>query len=114
ASVACFGEGKPRLLLCAHSSTVQFDPPEPLEGWVFQNGILEKKWTAPAKTRLQSTGTTSDDRRAVSFNAMHTGRAVTQDADHDGSDDFLTSDLEGGSPRAWGADAEGNIVEKSL
>lgn len=116
ATVPLWGDapGQPRALLCASSSTVQFDPPPTLEAWVLRGGKLQKIWTAPEQTRLQLITPERDDRKAFQYNSMDIGDPITAETDHDGRPEFLTTDWEGGHPRAWGLSRDGTIIEKPL
>lgn len=116
ATVPLWGDkpGEPRALLCARSSTVQFDPPPQLEAWVLRDGKLQKVWTAPEQTRLHLIPPPRDDRRAFQYNSIEIGDPIVADTDHDGRPEFLTTDWEAGHPRAWGLSPDGQVIEKPL
>ncbi|HEY1376357.1 MAG TPA: FG-GAP-like repeat-containing protein [Gemmataceae bacterium] len=113
ATVALWGPGRPRAILCARSTTVQFDPPPALEAWALREGKLQQIWTAPAGTRLKVTVPSSTDRRAIEFNSIKVGDPVTA-VDGDGRESFVTADVATGAERAWGLSPAGEVVEKPL
>jgi hypothetical protein len=113
ATAAVWGEGKPRALLCARSGTVQFEQPDALEAWVLRNGKLEKLWTAPVNTRLQTTPVPSSERRNANATGLLIGDPVTADCDGDGGAEFVTVNFDGSAPKAWGVAKRGDtFIEK--
>ncbi len=113
ATVALWGPGKPRAILCARSTTIQFDPPPALEAWVLRDGKLRQIWTAPPKTKLKVTVPVSTDRRAIDYNSIKVGDPITA-KEPDGRERFLTTDVETGTAKAWGLSPADAIVEKPL
>jgi outer membrane protein assembly factor BamB len=102
---------KSRVMICARSKTVQFDPPDALEAWKFADGKLTKLWEHKG-ARLRQTPVADNMRLSASDTAMKVGWPVTPDVDGDGKSEFITTDVDGGRERSWGEDASGAIVEK--
>lgn len=112
-TVALWGEGKPRAILCARSSTQQFDPPPQLEAWVVRDGALKQVWVAPGKLKPQGTVPHNTERRACESNAIHVIDPTTVTT-ADGRLAFVTTEWGGQNPRAWGLSDAGEIVEKPM
>jgi hypothetical protein len=113
ATVALWGEGKPRAILCARSSTQQYDPPPQLEAWVMRDGALKQAWVAPGKVKLQGTPPKNSERRVCEYNATDLIDPTTITTP-DGRLAFVTADWDGKNPRAWGLSDGGEIVEKPM
>jgi PQQ-like domain len=109
ASVAVLGPGRPRLLLCARSHALDYDPPESLEGWFLEKGAWRCAWTSRCEGLLAGKPV-SDDLRALYFSNMAMRRPVTS-AGADGRLEFFTREA-GGRVLAWGCGADGRVVAR--
>lgn len=98
-------------LFCARTKTLEYDAPEALEAWTLRKGAMVRAWSMTG-SRLLTRPLESDDRHALQFNAMRMQRAVTEDTDGDGRDEFFTVSAEGVA-QAWGAGETGVISAKA-
>lgn len=111
ATVPASGPGQPRMLLCARSKQLEYDPPEAYEAWFLRDGAWRRAWSSMTG-RILSRPLESDDRHALYYNSMPMQWPVTADVDGDGRPEFFTTGGSAAAPQAWGLDGNGNIVAK--
>ena len=110
ATVPTGERGRPRLLLCARSRQLEYDPPEAYEAWCLHHGAWQRVWSV-ATGHILFRSLESDDRHDLAFNSMTMRWPVTADVDGDGRPEFFTTSGAAGL-QAWGLDHHGAVVAK--
>jgi outer membrane protein assembly factor BamB len=104
-----------RVLLCARSSKVGYDPAEAYEALQLRQNTLEKVWSATNAAFVMQT-VESNDRRAVYFSAINVQFSRTEDLDDDGRLEFFTKPIGKTAAddklQAWGLNKDSKIVAK--